>query len=168
MRKNNFNLFTGNYKILLGILNFYKEEYPNKQLGKTMIQKLCYLLTREDILDYDYSLYHYGPYSVDLESDLDILNFFDEVSIGWNQYGYDIEIKNQELKLDKLQAEKIKNVIENYGHYTATDLSLVATALYIKDNYGIDDYDLVDEVHNIKPNFNPEYIENVLQSAEII
>lgn len=165
---NNFNLFTQNYKGLLAILKIFKEEYPQKQLGKTMIQKLCFMLTRENILDYDYSLYHYGPFSPEVESDLDILDFFDDVNIKWNKNGYDIKIEKEDIEIKKEDSEKIREIVKEYGDYTATDMSLIATALFLKDNTDIENDDLVSEVQNIKPNFEEEYIEEILKQAKII
>jgi hypothetical protein len=45
---------------------------------------------------------------------------------------------------------------------------LVATALYLKDNFGVEDSRLPEAVHNAKKKYSPEYIEKILKSGGIL
>jgi hypothetical protein len=45
---------------------------------------------------------------------------------------------------------------------------LVATALYLKDNFGVEDGRLPEAVHNAKKKYSPEYIEKILKSSGIL
>ena len=40
-----------------------KLEDVSPQVGKTVVQKMMFLLDKKGVVNYDYSLYHYGPYS---------------------------------------------------------------------------------------------------------
>jgi len=56
---------------LLGYLvKSLKQKYPDRQIGKTVIQKMMYLLSRNGIMDFEFSMYHYGPYSSEVAGEL--------------------------------------------------------------------------------------------------
>ena len=59
------------------------ETYPDKQVGKTVIQKLLFLLTRAGVVDFDYAMYHYGPYSAQALSELNFAEDIGAVEIVW-------------------------------------------------------------------------------------
>jgi uncharacterized protein YwgA len=46
------------------------EDNPDKQIGKTIVQKMMYLLSRKNIARFDFSMYHYGPYSSELSGEM--------------------------------------------------------------------------------------------------
>ena len=65
------------------VIKNIKETYPEKQISKTIIQKLFYLLSRKDVVDFNYSLYHYGPYSSEVSNELNFAEEIDFILIDW-------------------------------------------------------------------------------------
>jgi uncharacterized protein len=149
------------------------EERPDKQVGKTIIQKMMYLLSRNGIVDFDYSMYHYGPYSSEVAGELNFAERSGVVEISWeDDEGYFIKptdkIEKFSSLLDDNEKHAVDELVERFGGFKAIDLSLIATALYLKDNFGVDDDRLVDAVHNAKKKYSPVYIEGVLKAGGIL
>lgn len=156
-----------------------KETYPEKQISKTIIQKLVYLLSRKNVVDFDYSLYHYGPYSSQVSSELNFAEEIDFIVIDWiPEKGYFISpgpmYSSKQLLQNTKKAERdaINEVIQKYGAYNAVELSIITTALFLKENFGVNDKSkLVEVVSSLKPQYNKERISNLLantlQSSEI-
>lgn len=148
-------------------------EYPGKQVGEIVIQKMMYLLTRNNIVNFDYSMNHSGPHSSEVSGEL---NFGENVGIvqaKWiDDKGYFIETTPKLDRFEKLIAEKekkgIDEIVKRFGSFNAIELSIIATAFFLKDNFGVHDAKLAPVVHNIKQNRPVEYIENVLQKAEVL
>ena len=72
------------YPALIGyMIERMSKEYPSKQIGKTIVQKIFYLLTHEGIVNFNYSMYHYGPYSSGLSGELNFAESTGIVDIKW-------------------------------------------------------------------------------------
>lgn len=149
-----------------------KEEYPSNQVGKTIIQKMIYILTRINIVDFDYSMYHYGPYSSKVSSELNFCESIGFVQVKWiDDKGYFIEttpkLENFENHISEKEKQAIDDIVKKYGFFSAIELSIIATAFFLKDNFGVHNSKLIPAVHNIKNNHSVEYIEKILQKAEV-
>lgn len=120
-------------------------EYPNRQVGKTYIQKMIYLLNRNDVVDFNYSMYHYGPYSSEVSGELNFAQNTGIVQVKWiDDKGY---------------------FIESTSKLNAIELSIIATGFFLKDNFGVSDSELVNVIHQFKPDHTVEFIENILRRA---
>ena len=75
---------------LLGmIVKHLYEKDKNKQIGKAFVQNMAYLLTRESVFDFDYSLYHYGPRSMGADNELSFAWDSRIVNMEWREHkGY--------------------------------------------------------------------------------
>lgn len=150
-----------------------EDGYPDKQIGKTVVQKMMYLLTRGGAVDFNYSLYHYGPYSSEVSRELNFASSAGIVDINWvDDKGYFI---NSTQKLEKFKnrlTDKDKQVVDElvkkFGRFNAIKLSLITTAYFLMDNFNVSDERLAEVVHDAKPNYSHEYIKNVLQNAGIL
>ena len=150
-----------------------KKRYPNKQIGKTVIQKLTYILNRKEITDFHYSLYHYGPYSFQVSEELQFAEDIGIVSVKWmRDKGYFIDATDKLKEFENLLTDAEKEIIEKiankYGKFNAVELSIIATALYLKDELHVPDNQLIDYIRRLKPNYSKEFIKDVLQKAEIL
>ena len=161
------------YPVLIGyMIKKIGEKYPGKQVGKTFVQKIFYLLTRQEAVDFNYSMYHYGPYSSEVSGELNFAESSGIVNVEWiEDKGYFI---NSTSKLDNFKSllkneeiQAIDDIIETYADFNTIELSLIATALYSRDNFEVSDERLAEVVHNAKPNFSLDLIERVLQKAGI-
>jgi uncharacterized protein YwgA len=149
------------------------ERDPDKQIGKTIIQKMIYLLSRENIGDFNFSLYHYGPYSSEVSAELNFAEDIGMVSINWEEdKGYFIHA-TQELDefislLTDQEKETIERFVEKYGEFNAIELSIIATALYLSDYFNVPKDRLVEKVHNLKREYTREFIEGILKRAGLL
>ncbi len=167
-------LFVGP-SIIYYLVSRLKEKYPHKQIGKTIIQKLMYLLEINTNEDYDYTMYHYGPYSSEVGEYINQGEILGMLNIDWipNQ-GYFItplEKDNLEfyVEIDSDKKRKIDELVDKFGNYSANELSIIATALYVKNNFNVkNDEELVNAVLSVKPKYKKEWIRELLKKAEII
>lgn len=149
------------------------EDNPDKQIGKTIVQKMMYLLSRKNIARFDFSMYHYGPYSSELSGEMSFAEKNGIIKVAWkDNKGY--FIKSAEMAeqffalLDSNEQQAVDDFVRQFGKFNATDLALVATALYLKDNFGVEEGRLPEAVHNAKKKYSIEYIEKVLKSSGIL
>ncbi|CEO88711.1 hypothetical protein [Syntrophaceticus schinkii] len=77
-----------------GLIAYLTEKLKgvSPQFGKTVLQKLVYIMQEvyELPTDYDYILYNYGPYCSELNDDLSYAALLDGVNIDWSGIGYKI------------------------------------------------------------------------------
>ncbi|EMR75022.1 hypothetical protein MBGDF03_00511 [Thermoplasmatales archaeon SCGC AB-540-F20] len=161
-----------NPALLAYLIKITRQIHPDIQIGKTVIQKLIFILSREIPTDFDYEMYHYGPYSNNLESELRFAEDSDMVEMDWDEdKGYFIEAADGFDKFEKLVTQKerevIKIIVENYGDFKAKDLAIIATALYLKDKYGFKKEALPLAVHHFKDRYTVRQIERLLQESGI-
>lgn len=149
-----------------------REQDENKQIGKTIVQKMAYLLELNSDVDFDYTMYHYGPFSRRVEGLLDMAEKKGYVDIEWNSdKGYFIEPKKDvpEENLDEDIKKAVDDVVNRYSKYLAVDLSLIATGHYVKDNYEYEsDERLVEIVLSLKSDYGEEKIKELLLDDKII
>lgn len=154
------------------------EQNPNIQIGKTVIQKMMYLLERERNYDFGFSMYHYGPYSIKVSSYLNFAENIGGINIKWfPEKGYFIEPRNLEeietfeKSLDEKDQEAIEKIVSIYGKLEpiAIKLSIIATAIYVRENFGVSqEHELIKIIGTLKPQHSLDYIRQVLQEADVI
>ncbi len=148
--------------------------YPDKQIGKTIIQKMIYLLTLRGLIDIRYSMYYYGPYSQEVTDALNLAENTGAVEIKWvNDEGYFIHSKpgfseKFEHLLDEHEKGCIADIVETFGGLKSNELSIIATGLYLKSNFEIPNEKLMDAIRDIKPQYSKDYIKNVLEKGGIL
>jgi uncharacterized protein YwgA len=147
------------------------EKYPDSQIGKTIVQKIMYMLTRERAIDFNYSMYHYGPYSAQVSSEINFAENIGAVEIDWiSDKGYFIKPKSDELEgvLSEGDKQAIDRVIDKYGGFNAIEISIIATALFVEDNFEVTDTEeLVRVVTSLKPQYSNR-IKNILKEGGVI
>ncbi len=145
------------------------EKYPDRQIGKTVVQKTVYMLTREKVIDFDYSMYHYGPYSAQVSSEINFAENIGAVEIDWiPDKGYFIKSKSDELEgvLSDDDKQAIDEIINKYGMFNAIELSIITTALFVKDGFEVNDNEeLVRVVASLKPKYSIARIKNILEEG---
>lgn len=161
------------YLFLYYLVKKLKEKYPEKQIGKTLIQKMMYLLGESLKMDFEYTMYHYGPYSFKVSDFINISENLNLLRIKWvPQHGYYIEPQDDVKINDELEYEELKKIdemVEKFGGFTANELAIITTALYIKKNFGIkNDEEIIETVLSLKPNNKREWVENILKKAKVI
>jgi len=161
-------------ELIVYLIKKVKARYPEKQIGKTLVQKLMYLFEVKSKRDFDYTMYHYGPYSSKVENFLGIAKNLECIDISWHPgRGYFIEPKDDgrlnSLKISKEDKNVLDDIIEKYGAFSAKELSIIATAVYAKENFAITDSEkLVDAVLSLKPENKREWIQNLLKPTMLV
>ena len=115
------------------------EKYPGKQIGKTVIQKMMYMLSRSDVANFDFSMY----ITALLVRGIRKLNFAERngvVDIDWkDEKGYFVNQTDRVEDFVHLLSSEDKRVVDElvarFGCFKAVDLSLIATALYLQRQF---------------------------------
>ena len=148
------------------------------QLGKTVLQKIVYLLQALAGVqsEYRFRFYTYGPFSVELLQDLDLVEGLEGIKIHRVVSltgGFDIEPgENADgliLKASSLLEEQgangaISRIVEDFGHLPARDLELRATVVYVvrdlqRREESVEKSRVMKLVENLKPRFEKQEIE---------
>lgn len=146
------------------------EKNSNKQVGKTLVQKMLYLLAWGGIVDLDYTLYHYGPFSREVERSLEKASDLGLVDIEWrSNKGYYIREKGERReKIEDEIKEGIREIVEEYKGYSANKLSIIATALYIIKHFDVTKKrKLINQILSLKPNNRPEWVKETLKEGVV-
>lgn len=120
--------------IVSGVVIALENLTGNKPCKKTL-QKIFYLIEEAgDQIGFDYTIHFYGPYSADLDYEIQDMIGQGTLSIEYTQYGHLISTtdkdEGEELELTEIQG----NVIERFGMKSASELELLATALFVQRN----------------------------------
>ena len=139
------------------------------QVGKTTVQKMMYFLKRMGLVDYEYTLYHYGPYSFEVENELEQLESSGILNISWDPdrgyfirlaEGYDLSEPGTSMK------EAIDFLVRKFGQKRAKDLSLIATVLYFYSR--LPENEIIETVKNLKPQFSELEVRKALEVVKEI
>ncbi|GAV23387.1 hypothetical protein [Carboxydothermus pertinax] len=143
------------------------------QIGKTVIQKMVYILTElfNVPTGYEFSLYTYGPYSSELAEDISFVAALDGIKVkSSKKFGYEIKVGSRSREIIK-EAESfikdymsnIKQAVEAFGSLTARELELRSTLIYIAVNESNLSKDgIIKKFKVLKPYFTYEEIEKAL------
>lgn len=161
----------------LGLISEITKQKPN--LGKTAMMKFIYILQQvyKVPIGYDYEIYTYGPYSADVNGDIQLASDFDIIKVisvifptGYSGY----ELHSTDLTEDFVEREKdfvglhrdsISEVVNIFGKKSVKDLELSSTIIYVYsfhafNNWDTDIKEVSIRVKNIKPHFSIDEIES--------
>lgn len=125
--------------------------------GKKMLQKLMYLMERKGVvLNLNYSIHFYGPYSSKLDDALQALSARDVIKIETKERTHWISVLNIDevnYSIETGEQEKIQFVLDHFLQEQAKDLEAITTldfvAREILKNEG-NDAQIIEAVKNIK------------------
>lgn len=156
------------------IVNQMEKKFENKQVGKTVIQKMMYFLDYKDIKNFNYKMYHYGPFSSEVATNLDKAEKKGLVDINWvKNEGYYINTSDKNISFEEMisksERDFIERIIEEYGEYNAQELSIITTAFHVKKEHDdISDEKLIELVHSLKQKHDENRIKFLLESVDLI
>lgn len=143
-------------------------------LGKIQLQKLVYFLEELGApLQYEFRIYHYGPFCSELAEDIDRLNTLGVLSVKPDSEGYGYHIstgqyyesmmKDSNQRGDQELSGKIDTVIDKFSGFNPSEIELLATIHFVKqisqdNNEQTDKGSIVNTVHKLKPKFSAEEI----------
>lgn len=98
---------------------------------KKTLQKIVFLIEAKGInLGCDYGIHFYGPYSTDLDYTIRELNDDGILNIEYTQMEHNISVKDK-TSCKKFENDTVTAIINEFGAETASELELLATALYV-------------------------------------
>ena len=161
----------GRFALIVDIAARFDAE--NITLGKTALQKVVFLLERVFGLDfeYDFTLYNYGPYCQDLDRDLEIVQGYRGVTVQYDASYGGYRIKPSDLSEDLLRRGRqatddarssLNQLISDYGRFTAKELELRSTIIYLASAHYVGEEDLMKRLKEVKPHFSWKQIETGL------
>ncbi len=119
-------------------------------------------------------MHHYGPYSSDIDDDLAMLKSLGAINIEPDPEGYGFHVSACTPSPKFLKGYKradlnntIKDLTQEFGDKTASELELLATTHYITRILpGQTKQSLVETVRLLKPKFNSEQLEEAYQCIQ--
>ncbi len=101
---------------------------------KKTLQKIVFLIEAKNIdLGCDYGIHFYGPYSADLDFAVRELSNEGVLDIEYTSTEHRISVIEDynDMHTDKELSGRINAVVDEFSRYTASELELIATALYV-------------------------------------
>jgi len=146
-------------------------EKCREQTGKTVIQKLMFLLARALKEDFDFRFHYYGPYSSYIDNELNNASFLQLVAIKWDDNrGYFISASEKASafteNLSDEEKTEIEKLTEKYGELSANDLSIISTAYYLMEHYNLSGEKIIQEVGRLK-SYDEKRIQELLEEYGI-
>jgi len=148
-----------------------------RDVGKIRIQKLVYFLQWifKVPFGYDYRMYHYGPYSDELNDDLIVMQLNKQVRVEADPsgYGYHIfpgseAVTTRDDILEKYSSQ-IDKCLEAFGKFEPNQLEVLATLHFVKDIAGVSDKSkVIEKTAMLKPIFSKQLIEEAYRELENI
>jgi uncharacterized protein YwgA len=143
-------------------------------IGKARLQKLMYLLQKEIEEDFEYSFYYYGPFSIAVAQYIDYAELHSALDIQYNpDTGFSISTREEQSKflalLSDIERKAIEKIVEKYHNFNAKELSIIATYLFLKEKFKIENEEkLLQAIKSLKPNYSEEEIKKVLSRASLL
>lgn len=153
----------------------------HQQLGKKALQKKVHLIQELGGVDtgYRFSFYTYGPYSVSLAGDLDVIANSGGAKIrymSWdNHYLIDPDERSDRMiergqKFFGQKQEAIDRVLATFGNRSAKGLELVSTIAYLRRHSSQEEFEdnekLVKHVMALKPKYSEMEVENAIAEVK--
>jgi uncharacterized protein YwgA len=159
-------------EIIFERLGLLAELARQARLGRTALMKILFFLqeSRGVPLDYQFSLYSYGPFDSDVLSDIswaERLNVLKSTTvyypsgIGYEYSGGTGVDSLGDLAEDFVKAHQrdIKWALDHFSHKTAAELELLSTILYIAKYQNPKTVDkLIEQVELVKPHFSQDQV----------
>ena len=70
--------------------------------------------------------------------------------------------------MNRKKKQALDKLVDKYGHFNAIELSIITTAYFLRDNFGVPEGKLAEVVHDVKPNHRLEVIQEKLRDAGVI
>jgi hypothetical protein len=163
-------------KARLGLLPVLAERAPAGHIGRTALMKYLYFLQvlRGVPLEYNFSLYSYGPFDSDVLADLstaEALNIVNVTPVEFSGgYGYQIRVgshaKSAKERADaflKSYKNDVDWIFATFGDLNSAELELASTIVYVDrelqdHNQTAAEGDVAARVSEIKPHFSREQV----------
>lgn len=123
-------------RTVLGIVDtLFKTNKAGKKPCKKTVQKIVYLIQEagED-LGFGYGIHFYGPYSADLDYEIQDLSASGMLAVEKKEYGHFLSVDIDEQS--EINSSLIDSTIERFGNKSPAWLELLATTLFVQREKG--------------------------------
>lgn len=118
---------------------------------------------------FKFTLYQYGPYSFDLDSEIARLEAFGVLDVQFTKPGYgpSYKVVPDDCGGDGEGFEGLKRVADKVGSWPSKQLELVSTCLWAAVKEGMHgDEEIVNRVLALKPRYSKQEVQKALESAK--
>ncbi|WP_191435234.1 hypothetical protein [Flavonifractor sp. An112] len=123
---------SGNDLMILDIVRSL-ERTAGKAPCKKTLQKIVYLLEEAGVgPEFNYTIHFYGPYSADLDYEVQSLASQGMLNINYTDYGHLISVNDEGEKEGSILSRNGKEIVSNFGIETPSKLELIATTLFVQ------------------------------------
>jgi uncharacterized protein YwgA len=142
--------------------------------GRTHLHKHLFVVDALELAEvpFEFELYHYGPYSFELDSVVSEMEAFGDLEKRYRKAGYGPSYETTSLgdealdELDRGDLAVARKVASRLAQFDSSDLELIATCLYVEVKEAEDDDDvIVARVKEIKPKYSISQIDSALDQA---
>lgn len=120
--------------LIPSIISTLEGQSGRKPCKKT-VQKIFYLIEETgDWVGFDYTIHFYGPYSADLDYELQNLIAKGTLTIEYTKYGHLISTTDKKAADQNKLDDAAANVIRDFGSKSPLELELLATTLFVQRN----------------------------------
>lgn len=169
------------YKARLGLLPTLAERAPAGHIGRTALMKYFYFLQvlKNVPLEYNFSLYSYGPFDSDVLADLSTAESLNIVAVTPVEfsggYGYEIRASSgapsaKQRANDFLESyrEDIDWLFGTFGDLNSAELELASTIVYVDrelqdHKQTAPENEVIARVCEIKPHFTKDQVRRFVQ-----
>lgn len=119
---------------------------------------------------FEFALYHYGPYSHDLDSTIALMDAHGLLMHEYPEPGYGPKYGATDLAAglppDSTEAEVLRKVAAAFGDRNSKELELLVTCMWVEKREGVkDDTELLARVRELKPKYKPDEINDHIAKA---
>jgi uncharacterized protein YwgA len=142
--------------------------------GRTHLHKHLFITQALNLakVPFEFELYHYGPYSFELDSVVAEMEAFGDLEKRYRRAGYGPSYETTAFgeeaiaELDDDEVSVAETVASKLAGFDSSDLELIATCLYVEAVEGADDDDVImQRVKEIKPKYSVTDVESALVRA---
>jgi hypothetical protein len=143
--------------------------FPGRKIGRSLLQKLFFILSREGHVDVPFQLFMNGPYSDWVENALCRAVESGMVTAVKENGRSDISARGGlSGKVPAELQEKVSQCVRAYGFNDEGDLAILTTALYLEDNAKMGPDDLVKAVLAVNERFDVRRVCSLLDRSDVV
>ena len=143
--------------------------FPTRSVGRSLLQKLFYILSRDDNVDAFFELFINGPYSDWVESALNQAA----------ESGMLTTVKENGRSIISARGgiaghvmpnlkEKVNRCVHAYGFYGEEDLAILTTVIFLEDHGSFGPDELIKAVGTMNPRFDMRRVLSLVDHTDVV
>jgi hypothetical protein len=143
--------------------------FPTITTGRSRLQKLLYVLSREGLVDLQFDLFFNGPYSDAVEGALGLAVRSGMLTVVRENGRSIIRARGGVPgRVTPGLREGADRCIRAYGFYDEKDLAILTTALFLEERHPLMPDELVKTVMEINPHFDMRRVCSLLDRSDVV